>query len=293
MMKNIFFLLISGVFSAQVGINTNIPEPSSILDIKTNGTHKSVTIPKVNLLSYTDKTTINGGNPAHGLLVYNTNNTLNEGKGMYWWDNNAGKWIAIVNQQSRSYYANLSRYYITSSTNTVEMRNKTFYDEEQYNIGDNLDTTWTLIPDLTMNITVDKPVNSARIAFTAGVGTSRDYNSSYPLKPLQDLSIGYAIFIDDKLVAARAQDMIIRNYCGLHYFYINGVADNLSVGNHTVKFAVKKRSNINNDAGYHETNGYNIGGPAYYYNGSTTINCTNINTFEGRPNATLYLTQKP
>ncbi len=62
------FTLLSAALFAQVGINTNSPDPSSILDIKS--TNKGVLIPRVTLKGTNDVSTISS--PVLGLMVFNT-----------------------------------------------------------------------------------------------------------------------------------------------------------------------------------------------------------------------------
>jgi len=80
--------------SAQVGIGTSNPDPSSILHIQSND--KGVLLPKVDLKNLKDKNTVN--NPTEGLLVYNKNedNSNNLRKGFYIWDNE--KWDKVENK---------------------------------------------------------------------------------------------------------------------------------------------------------------------------------------------------
>lgn len=65
----IMALLLQEVSSQSVGINTNSPHPSSILDI--NSSNRGVLLPKISLQSTSDKATV--PNPANALLLYNTN----------------------------------------------------------------------------------------------------------------------------------------------------------------------------------------------------------------------------
>jgi trimeric autotransporter adhesin len=65
-----------------VGIGTNSPHGSSILDIRSNS--RGLLIPRINLLNETDQVTIQG--PLISLLVYNTNNGLQNGEGFYYWN---------------------------------------------------------------------------------------------------------------------------------------------------------------------------------------------------------------
>ncbi|MCF0051745.1 hypothetical protein LXM25_16885 [Dyadobacter sp. LJ53] len=76
-MKLIFTSLVMAMFlqnavAQSVGINTNAPNESSILDI--SSANKGVLLPKVSLGSLTDKFTI--PNPANALLVYNINTQI-------------------------------------------------------------------------------------------------------------------------------------------------------------------------------------------------------------------------
>lgn len=97
------FVAIVTISFAQVGINTNTPDTSSILDI--NASNKGVLVPRVALTGNIDKTTI--ANPATGLLVFNTNNGTNntplittddvQANSFYYWDGT--KWSPMVSNK--------------------------------------------------------------------------------------------------------------------------------------------------------------------------------------------------
>jgi len=91
--------LCSGRVWAQVGIGTNKPDKSAVLDIQAEGS-KGLLIPRVSLNSTTDVTGIAGGVPAQSLLVYNTKagitGTGAAGMGYYYWDTNIWKKIALM-----------------------------------------------------------------------------------------------------------------------------------------------------------------------------------------------------
>lgn len=70
---------------SQVGIGTTNPDSSSILDLKSS--NSGLLIPRINLKSTTDITTI--PNPADALLVYNLSTTRDVVPGFYYWDS---KW---------------------------------------------------------------------------------------------------------------------------------------------------------------------------------------------------------
>ncbi len=94
-------LYLHTIINAQqnVGIGTNTPNASAILDTKSN--NKGLLVPRIALGSETDVITIN--NPATSLFIYNTNNSLPDGEGHYFW--NGTKWSKLA---TRTNLANLS-----------------------------------------------------------------------------------------------------------------------------------------------------------------------------------------
>lgn len=79
MMKNILFLISISIFSinsfAQVGIGTNTPHSSAILEVSTAQKSGGILLPNVPLKGAYDNITV--PNPARGLMVYNTSNAGN------------------------------------------------------------------------------------------------------------------------------------------------------------------------------------------------------------------------
>ncbi|UYW02176.1 hypothetical protein K5I29_04540 [Flavobacterium agricola] len=78
---------------AQVGINTTTPDQSSILDISSS--NSGILIPQIYLTDLFDKSTIKNGNPKKSLLIFNTNSTLKQGDGYYYWD--GSMWVKMLN----------------------------------------------------------------------------------------------------------------------------------------------------------------------------------------------------
>ncbi|MCU7618854.1 hypothetical protein NZ698_16865 [Chryseobacterium sp. PBS4-4] len=97
-MKNLliitFLVLFSSVIYGQVGINTDTPDASSILDVYS--TSKGVLFPRVNITDKTLKGPITAV-PKDGLLVYNSGTVLN--KSLYSWDSAANSGTGGWNQQ--------------------------------------------------------------------------------------------------------------------------------------------------------------------------------------------------
>ncbi len=86
---------------AQVGIGTNTPNASSILDITSS--NKGILVPRVSITNIALQAPI-GGTASIGLLVWNTNTTTIGGKGVgfYYWD--GLKWVYLINTNTIATY---------------------------------------------------------------------------------------------------------------------------------------------------------------------------------------------
>jgi hypothetical protein len=89
-----FFLLLSVVLQAQVGVNTTTPDPSSMLDI--TATNKGVLVPRVNLANVTTSMLDGTNTAATGLLIWNTNAATVGGNGVGFYFFNGTQWIPIT-----------------------------------------------------------------------------------------------------------------------------------------------------------------------------------------------------
>lgn len=99
MMKKIFLfisMIILTVIKAQVGINTNTPNPSSMLDV--SSTNKGVLFPQYELVSLTDSSSpIN--NPIKGAIIYNTGTGASVyPKGYFYWTGTAWERMLVNNE---------------------------------------------------------------------------------------------------------------------------------------------------------------------------------------------------
>jgi trimeric autotransporter adhesin len=101
-------IYLNTIAQQNVGIGTNTPNASSLLELKSS--NKGLLVPRVNLISETDIATI--VNPATSLFIYNTNNSLPDGEGHYFW--NGTKWSKFA---TRSNLANLT-WSITGNSGT-------------------------------------------------------------------------------------------------------------------------------------------------------------------------------
>ena len=94
------FLMILGIASvrAQVRIGGDMaPNAAAVLDLNADdsatpaGNRGALALPRISLASITAQ--LNGAAPLKGMLVYNTNASLTDGEGVYYWD--GGKWTIV------------------------------------------------------------------------------------------------------------------------------------------------------------------------------------------------------
>jgi hypothetical protein len=80
----------------QVGIGTTTPDSSSLLEL--SSTNSGFLLPRVNLLSATDITTI--PSPAEGLMIYNLNSNCNLVSGLYVFDGSRWRRVSYADTQT-------------------------------------------------------------------------------------------------------------------------------------------------------------------------------------------------
>ncbi|MGU3373437.1 hypothetical protein [Chryseobacterium sp. M5A1_1a] len=114
----IFILLFCTNTYAQVGINTNTPNTSSVLDI--NSSNKGVLFPQYDLIVL-NSTTSPISNPTDGLIIYNSGGASAFPKGYYIWIRN--QWQRVIlsgsEPQNMSLIINSGILVPTGSTNNT------------------------------------------------------------------------------------------------------------------------------------------------------------------------------
>lgn len=294
-MKNNFlffalFMFFSASYGQSVGINTDTPHSSAILDVKTNGTHRSWTLPKIHLSTSSDKTGIVDEDPADALLIYNTNENLPAGKGIYYWDSTNGRWQFMVSQMTIELFRDLTRYY-TKDSQTPTAISTTPVGATQYNIDSNT-TNWTMIKDengntMELAITVDHPDNFLDINLS---GTWLAYRNANNVSVARSYEVAYGIFVDGQLKYVKIDTLDAPNSCTLSNFYVNSIIPNISTAAEKITFGVQLRRVRGSGAGvttFPTNTTLQIGGTA---TGGTT-GCKNANAFENITKATVYINQ--
>lgn len=112
-------VLLWGVATSQVGINTTDPADGSILDIDSDD--KGILIPRVNISNLNNIAPITGGSP-EGLLVYNTNTTT--GPGYFYW--NGSSWVAVGSERGWGLTGNAGTNAANNFVGTTDTQALTF-----------------------------------------------------------------------------------------------------------------------------------------------------------------------
>jgi len=266
----LFLLLFTFGLNAQVGINTNTPDSSSIVDVFASD--KGISFPKIALTGITDDVTI--PNPQISLIVFNTNDALVGGVGYYYWT--GLKWDFLFTDLNGFLLDNLTKYY--SKTNTV----KQDFTPGQFSntlspIGSVLTgNNWRVLDDLTMNVVVDRAVNQTIFTVT-GMAQANNTSQGGTVQSV----IG--IFVDDILVDIKPVSTPMVENCSYRPFTVYGTTNNLSAGSHTVKIAIKNltsSSNVNITWGGKNTVGTTCSGTSNH-----------LNDFEARMSAVTLINQ--
>lgn len=189
--KNLFFLslIVSASFvKAQVGINTNTPNPSTILDIKSD--NLGVLVPRVALTSSIDTSTIlnaSSGKYPNSLLVYNTNTSTGVNPvspGFYYWQNNQWTRIADTASTTQPWLVQGTTNPATSNTNNIYQTGSVAIGKSQVTAGAKFDVVGSIRGGVAATGTPSPTIGANSLAvgnqaFAGGDGSSAfGYKSS-------------------------------------------------------------------------------------------------------------------
>ena len=271
-MKNIIvsaFLFFGLSISAQVGINTRSPHSSSVLDIR--ATNKGVTFPQVELQSRLDITTIPSS--TESLVVYNTNDALSGKKGHYFWD--GSRWEYLFSDVNQINLMNHIKYYSSRSTTAYTFTRNSpnqFLGYKAHVVGEFLDPAeWTVVSALNEAITIDRPQNEVLMNINGMYQVNNSTNTGGIMSTM-------GFFVDDKLVDVKPIYLDFTVNCSFRQFMIYGIVNDLPIGNHEVKFAIRNIS------------APNIAGLTVTYGGSNS-SCSSISSFEAAISSTISINQ--
>jgi hypothetical protein len=281
-MKNIylrllFFVLGSLVYaqSGSVGIGTNTPNESAILDMVSS--NKGLMIPKVSLnATNASDYSFMATQPTISLLVFNTNAALPAGTGLYYWDGT--KWVFYFNSANINLLLGITKYYSKIYPNTLFSfaYNSELSSVSSFVNGTALATPWIKIPetnDTPFNIVIDRVKNNTVITLTGMV----QLRNTAAGEENRNVNYGLGIFVDNQLISSKAVSLSTDTRCGYQEFTINGFVDDLSVGTHTITFGAMNRSG-------------NAGSTSLYF-GRQAGGCENLSDDEVRISSVVLVSQ--
>ncbi|MBT0549103.1 hypothetical protein [Riemerella anatipestifer] len=226
-------LTITAIQAQNVGINTPTPDPSAILEVYS--TSKGVNFPHVYLNSRTDKTTIT--NPEESLIVFNTNPNLIGKEGYYYWSGEM--WEFLFSGKNKDVLEHLTKYYShINDASTSFSASTAFKGIKNHIIGETFSDEWTVISAPSSTITIDRNTNQNLFTYS---GIMHINNSSTLVGTTFDTTFGF--FINDKLVAVKPYVFNLSQACAYDVFNFYFASENLPVGTHSVKVAVRHRTN--------------------------------------------------
>lgn len=257
---NIIFLLLfftNNVFSQVVMTDKQVPniDKSAILKLDTD--EKGVLFTRTSLLSNTDISTI--PNPQNGNVTFNTNDTDTLPETVTFFD--TGKWKALFNKEQAQGSMDIITISSLKSPGNISI---TGFTPGAINLGTGT-TGWTSL-GIMDNRSFSRSSNS--LAFSIeGMNQINNTSSEY-----YEYAIG--VFVDDVLVAVRKYHKNIENgyHCSWSKFILNGVVNNLSIGNHTIKVMGRNIASTSNSS----TQKIVYGGVAQ---GTNSAPCTNMSAF--------------
>jgi len=255
-------VLVSNLFFSQI-VMTDRATP--LLDntavLKLDSDTKGVLLPRIGLDSNLDVTTV--PSPQDGNVVFNTNATTNLPQTVAYFD--TGKWNALLTKEQIQSKLDLVNTSSVSSPGGIVV---TGFTPGTISLGTGT-TNWT-----SLGITDSKNFTRANnsFAFTLEGMAQLDKSSN------EYLQFAIGIFVDDKLVVVRKYHKQNEAFtCSWHKFVLNGVVNNLSVGNHVIKVMARNISSTSNSS----TQSIVYGGVAQSSNTGNPP-CDNISNFSAK-----------
>jgi len=235
-MKTIFFIIlivIPNMFLTQIVMTDKIkPNLDNSAILKLDSDTKGILPPRIALNSNVDIITV--PNPQNGNVVFNKNATSTLPQNLVFFD--SGKWNALFTKNQVQSVLDLVSISSVSSPGNVII---TGFTPGAIALGTGT-SGWTSL-GITDNKTFFRANNS--LAFTLEGMAQLDKSSS------QYFEYAIGIFVDDQLAVVRKYHKNSENFtCSWHKFVLNGVVNDLSVGNHSIKVMAKNISSTANSA---------------------------------------------
>lgn len=251
-------MVIPNLFFSQVVItDKGTPALDDTAVLKLDSDKKGFLLPRIPLTSNMDVTTV--PNPQNGNIVFNTNATSSLPQTIAYFE--VDRWNSLYTKVQLQPKLDIVN---TSSVSSSGSTTITGFNPGAINLGSGT-TGWT-----SLGVIDSKAFTRANNSFAFTVEGMTQLNAS--VNEYYEYAIG--IFVDDVLVVVRKYHKQKENFtCSWHKFILNGVVNNLSVGNHSIKVMARNISSTSNSA----TQKIVYGGPAVRSdNGSV---CDNMSDF--------------
>ncbi|MCU7615955.1 hypothetical protein NZ698_01990 [Chryseobacterium sp. PBS4-4] len=256
-----FFILLcipTVVLSQVVMTDKAVPVVDNSAILKLDSDTKGVLYPRIALNSNTDIITI--PNPQNGNIVFNTNSTATLPQTVAYYDNL--KWNALLTKEQVQEHFDIVNTSSVSSAGNISI---TGFNPGAINLGGGT-TGWTSL-GITDSKTFTRAKNS--LAFTVEGMAQLDKSSN------EYFEYAIGIFVDDILVVVRKYHRNSEDAtCSWHKFVLNGVVNNLAIGNHTIKVMARNIASTSNSS----TQKIFYGGVAQSSNAGNPI-CDNMSNF--------------
>lgn len=261
-MKHIYIVLVLlfpsiKTLSQVVMTDKGVPNLDNSAILKLDADKKGVLLTRTPLDSSTDIITI--PNPQNGNVTFNTKTTTTLPETVTFF--NAGKWNALFNKEQAQAQMDIVTISSLKSTGNVSI---TGFTPGAISLGSGT-TGWTSL-GIVDSKSFSRPNNS--LAFSIeGMNQINNTASEY-----YEYAIG--IFVDDVLVVVRKYHKNKEDgyHCSWSKFILNGVVNNLSVGNHIIKVMGRNIASTSNSSSQKIV----YGGVAQ---GTDALPCTNMSAF--------------
>lgn len=217
-------------FSQVVITDKSVAALDNTAVLKLDSDKKGFLLPRIPLTSNMDVTTV--PSPQNGNIVFNTNPTSSLPQTITYFE--VDRWNALYTKEQLQPKLDLVN---TSSVSANAPTIITGFNSGSINLGSGT-AGW-----VSLGITDSKIFTRTRnsFAFTVEGMTQLDASKN------QYYEYAVGIFVDDILVVVRKYHKQKEDFtCSWHKFILNGVVNNLSVGNHTIKVMARNISSTTN-----------------------------------------------
>lgn len=217
-------------FSQVVITDKSVAALDNTAVLKLDSDKKGFLLPRIPLTSNMDVTTV--PSPQNGNIVFNTNPTSSLPQTITYFE--VDRWNALYTKEQLQPKLDLVN---TSSVSANAPTVITGFNSGSINLGSGT-AGW-----VSLGITDSKNFTRTRnsFAFTVEGMTQLDASKN------QYYEYAVGIFVDDILVVVRKYHKQKEDFtCSWHKFILNGVVNNLSVGNHTIKVMARNISSTTN-----------------------------------------------